>query len=243
MRQPWFYARPEDWTTARVVLDAEETRHASRSLRVRPPDVITVIDGNGRIANCAVLRTEPRLEAEILESTVRDPVRPRVRVYQGASKGGKLDDVVEKLAELGVARMYGFASERSIARWSEEKIERLNQRWAAIARSAAKQSRNPHILEATAGLSWDELLVKVKGEPLALTLWEEASLPMRTALEGSVDSVALIVGPEGGFARSEAEALADAGAPLVSLGPNIMRTENAALVATSALLYHYGLIG
>jgi 16S rRNA (uracil1498-N3)-methyltransferase len=55
--------------------------------------------------------------------------------------------------------------------------------------------------------------------------------------------VALVVGPEGGLDRDEAEALADAGAQLVSLGPRIVRTENAALVAASALFFHYGVIG
>lgn len=243
MREPWFFADPGDWTSARVTLSEEETHHATKSLRISPPDVITVTNGRGRIAHCAVMSVDPRLEAEILDDSFREPVRPRVRIYQGASKGGKLDEVVEKLAELGVDQVCSFASERSVVRWDEDKIERLNQRWAAIARSASKQSRNPHVLRAVAGLSWDELLVKVKGEPLALTLWEEASLPMRTALEGSVDSIALIVGPEGGFTRTEAEALADSGAPLVSLGPNILRTENAALVGASAILYHYGLIG
>ena len=68
-------------------------------------------------------------------------------------------------------------------------------------------------------------------------------MPLRTSLMGMVDRVALVVGPEGGFAREEAEALADAGAQLVSLGPRILRTENAAVVAASVLLFHYGLIG
>ena len=65
-------------------------------------------------------------------------------------------------------------------------------------------------------------------------LWEEASLPLRTALDGGGNRVALVVGPEGGLAREEAEALADAGAQLVSLGPRIFRTENASVVAAAA---------
>jgi 16S rRNA (uracil1498-N3)-methyltransferase len=68
-------------------------------------------------------------------------------------------------------------------------------------------------------------------------------LPLRTALTGVTDRVALVVGPEGGLAREEAEELADAGAQLVSLGPQILRTENAPVVAVSALMYHYGAIG
>jgi 16S rRNA (uracil1498-N3)-methyltransferase len=74
-------------------------------------------------------------------------------------------------------------------------------------------------------------------------LWEEATLPLRTALLRGVERAAVLVGPEGGLDPGEAEALADAGAQLVSLGPRILRTENAALVAVAALQFHYGAIG
>jgi 16S rRNA (uracil1498-N3)-methyltransferase len=80
-------------------------------------------------------------------------------------------------------------------------------------------------------------------EPCAVVLWEKASLPLRTALLDATERVALVVGPEGGLAQSEAEALADAGGQLVSLGPQILRTENAATVAAAATMFHYGLIG
>jgi 16S rRNA (uracil1498-N3)-methyltransferase len=241
---PWFYAPPEAWTEDEITLPPDESHHASRVLRISPPDVITVTDGRGAVARCALANGgDGGMKAEILEREQRRPLRPRLAVYQGAAKGNKLDSVVEKLAELGVAEFWSFDSRRSVTRWDDAKLARLNERWAAIARSAAKQSRSPYLLEARAGVSWEETLVKVKGEPFAVSLWESASLPLRTVLEGHVERVALIVGPEGGLAREEAESLADAGAPLVSLGPRILRTENAALVAVAAVQFHYGLIG
>lgn len=243
MREQWFFAEPSAWSPGRVQLSLEESHHALKALRLQPPDVITVTDGCGRVARCAVASTATRVEAEVLSEERRERSRPTVHVYQSASKGSKLDTVVERLAELGVAKLHCFSSERSVVRWDDRKVDKLNQRWEAIARSAAKQSRQPFVMDAAAGLSWEELLVEVKAEDFALTLWEDASLPLRSALEGSVGSIALIVGPEGGFTRDEAEALADAGAPLVSLGPTILRTENAALVTVSALLFHYGLLG
>ena len=241
---PWFIAPPESWTEIEVRLPEDESHHALNVMRVAPPDVISVTDGRGRIAKCAASRVEGGvLTAEILEVEERRPTKPRIVVYQGAAKGQKIDGIVERLAELGVAEVWIYESSRAVVKWDETKVQRLNERWRAIARSAAKQSRSPFILTAVGGLSWTELQRRIAKEPHAVVLWEEASFPLRTALVGSTDRVALVIGPEGGLERTEAESLADAGAQLVSLGPQILRTENAAVVTTAALQFHYGLIG
>lgn len=241
---PWFYVPPDAWSAGDVTLPSDESHHALRVLRIAVPDVITVFDGSGRVAAAGVTSVaEGTVRAELLDVTEHPFVKPQIVVYQGSAKSGKLDPLVERLAELGVAEMWAFESERSVARWDAQKVEKLGERWAALARSAAKQSRNPFLLRAGAGLSWTELVRRVSKEPLAVTLWEEAALPLRTVLPGAADRIALVIGPEGGFSRDEAEALADAGAPSVSLGPRILRTENAALVAASALGYHFGSIG
>ncbi|MDQ4026171.1 MAG: 16S rRNA (uracil(1498)-N(3))-methyltransferase [Actinomycetota bacterium] len=243
-RGPWFVAPPGAWTDDVVVLPPDEAHHAVRVLRLAPPDVVTATDGQGTVARCAVSSVaDARVLLEVLEKeTVRRP-RPEVAVYQGAAKGHKNDEVVEKLGELGVAETLVYESKRSVARWDAGKVERLNERWAGVARSAAKQSRNPFVMAARAGLSWSDLLRRVSAEPVVVVLWEEASLPLRTALLEGLERVAVVVGPEGGLERSEAEGLADAGGQLVSLGPRILRTENAALVTVAALQYHYGVIG
>lgn len=241
---PWFVAPQRCWTKENVRLPEDESHHALRVLRVTPPDVITVTDGEGTVARCAVRSVEnDHVIAEVVERSIQRRLKPEVVVYQGTAKSSKVDTVVERLAELGVAETYAFESARSVARWDEQKVKRLDERWTVIARSAAKQSRNPFVMGTKAGLDFSDLLARIGREPLATCLWEEASLPLRTALLAPAERVALVVGPEGGLERAEAEALADAGAQLVSLGPRILRTENAAFAATSALLFHYGLIG
>lgn len=213
-------------------------------MRVVPPDVVTVTDGRGTVARCAAARIEGGvLVAEVLESQTHRRPRPELVVYQGAAKGAKVDEVVEKLAELGAAEVRVYESKRSVARWDEPKVARLNERWAAVARSAAKQSRNPFLTRAVAGLSWTQVVREVAREPLSIVLWEGASLPLRTALLDGAERIAFVVGPEGGLEPAEAEELASAGAQLVSLGPHILRTENAALVTAAAVLYRYGVIG
>ena len=241
---PWFLAPEAQWSDDEIVLPAAESHHALHVLRIAAPDVITVTDGRGSVARCAVSREEGgRVVAEILERDEARRLNPEVVVYQGAAKAGKVDGVIERLAELGVAETWVYESERAVVKWDGEKMRKHTDRWRAIAMSTAKQSRNPYLLHAGGGLSWTELQRRVAKEDVAVVLWEEASLPFRTALVEPADRVALVVGPEGGLSRNEAEQLADSGGQLVSLGPRILRTENAPIVAVSALLYHYGLIG
>jgi 16S rRNA (uracil1498-N3)-methyltransferase len=242
--EPWFVAAAECWSPGHVRLPADESHHALRVLRLVPPATITVTDGRGTVARCKVRSVDDEiLTAEVVERVTHRRIRPEVVVYQGAAKSTKVDAVVERLAELGVSETYSFESSRSVVRWDARKLERLEERWSVIARSAAKQSRSPFVMTTVAGLGWDDLVARIGREPLAVCLWEGASLPLRTALLDPAERVALVVGPEGGFERAEAEAMADAGAQLVSLGPRILRTENAAFAATSALLFHYGIIG
>ncbi|CAN5655090.1 hypothetical protein BH18ACT15_BH18ACT15_05250 [soil metagenome] len=91
-------------------------------------------------------------------------------------------------------------------------------------------------------MSWGELVARVRDEALVLVLWEEAKIPLRDEL-GEAGRVALVVGPEGGLEPGEAEQLGGAGGRLVSLGPRILRTEVAPVVAASAVLFRYGVIG
>ena len=244
MTGPWFFAPRDAWHDDEIFLPADESHHALKVLRISPPDVITVIDGQGVVARCAASRIQGEfLVAHVLEREERRRLRPEIVVYQGAPKGTKSDDVVERLAELGIIELWFFGSERSVVRWDERKIARSTERWRQIATGAAKQSKNPYVMDVGGYVSWTELVRRAAKEAFTVVLWEEASLPLRTALTGPADRIALVVGPEGGLARGEAEALADAGGQLVSLGPRILRTENAAFATASALLYHYGLIG
>lgn len=244
MSVPWFTAPPDCWDGGSVRLERDESHHALDVLKVSPPDVITVTDGAGRIARCAAREViDGRLVADVLQVDRPRRLTPEIAVYQGVAKGRKLDDTVEKLAEMGVADFWAYSSRRSVADWDKQKVAKVTTRWRSIARAATKQARSPFTTNVAGVLSWTELVRKLTKEEYSVVLWEEASLPLRTALVGGAQRIALVVGPEGGLARDEAEALADAGAQLVSLGPRIFRTENASVVAAASLLYHYGLIG
>jgi 16S rRNA (uracil1498-N3)-methyltransferase len=194
-------------------------------LRIAPGDAITVIDGAGTVGHCTVAEVSSgRVVATILERETMPPPAPEVVVYQGAPKGRKADDVIERLAELGIAEVLVYEGKRSVVRWDEQRARRLAERWHAIARGAAKRSRNATVTRTGEVLGWDELIARVKGEPACAVLWEEASTPLRTALDERAERVALVIGPEGGLDQTEAEQLENTGAQLVSLGPPILST-------------------
>jgi 16S rRNA (uracil1498-N3)-methyltransferase len=234
----------KDWSGKVVVLSPEESHHAVKALRRGLGDDVTVTDGAGMIARCKVVGLEDaRIRAEIRERRHLPAPSPAVVVYQGVPKGHKADVVVERLAEVGVGELKFFSSSRVVARWDGDKQTRLARRWEALARSAAKQSRNPYVMKTGNSLSWEELIDSVAEEQHAFTLWEESQQPLRAALPPRTHRVGLIIGPEGGLSAEEVERLSGVGAVPVSLGPVILRTEHAALVAASALLWHFGRIG
>ncbi|MDP9224049.1 MAG: 16S rRNA (uracil(1498)-N(3))-methyltransferase, partial [Actinomycetota bacterium] len=214
------------------------------ALRMSPPDPLTVTDGDGSVARCVIDRIQDgRVLARILERYRRRKPEPAVVVYQAAPKKSKLDDVTERLAELGAAELRVFESSRTVVRWQPERRQKLARRWGEIARAAAKQSRNPFVMETGPPMSWTELIDHVGREPFVATLWEQGSVSLRSALPERAPRIAVVVGPEGGLAVEEAGALAAAGAPSVSLGSRIFRTELSPVVAVCSVLFHYGLIG
>ena len=226
------------------MLSSEETHHALRVLRLRAGDPLTVTDGRGRVARCSLVETRgARATARIVQESRRARPGPELALYQAAPKGTKMDEVVEHCTGLGVAEVCVFESGRTVVRWDGTKRQRLVSRWQGIAFASAKQSRNPYLTVIEPIVSWELLLEGLRHERFAVALWEEATLPLRRVLPAKPSRAALVVGPEGGFSRQEAASLQDAGATPVALGPRILRTELAPVVAASALLWHYGVIG
>jgi 16S rRNA (uracil1498-N3)-methyltransferase len=147
----------------------------------------------------------------------------------GLAKGAKIDWIVEKTTELGVARIVPFTSERAVpdAARSASKLER----WRRIAAAAAAQSGRavcPVIEEAS---SYAALLERAAAHERAVLFWEESRERLRTALPATPKSVMVVTGPEGGFSADEAAAAARAGFGIATLGPRTLRAETAAIAA------------
>lgn len=227
------------------MLPPDELHHAIRVMRLQSGDPVVVTDGEGAVAAGSLdarSSNEPAL-VRIAEVRHHDLAHPEIAVYQGAPKGAKADEVVLRLAELGVRHLFVFHSQRAVKHLDGPRRERAVERWNALARSAGKQARRAHFLQVGPVLGWDEVLKRLRGEERSVLLWERASARLRAAIEAPARRIALVVGPEGGFSETEAAAAGGAGAVAAGLGAGILRTEHAASVAAALVLYQHGVIG
>ena len=237
---PHFLVDPDAVHGDSVALGPEEAWHLVGVLRARPGDRVTVADGTGAVYTTRIARVQQdAVTLAVVAVEHVTAIRPRLTVVHALPKGRKLDDVVQRLTELDVDRLIPVRSARTEMELTPEKADKVVARWRAVALAAAKQSRRVRPLEIAPVSTWTAAFAE--GLP-GVICWEEAVSPLREHLEGLLDADAVVlgIGPEGGLTREEVEAT---GLPACSLGPTILRTQTAALVAATALLTLLGRIG
>lgn len=229
-----------------IALPPGAVRHVARVLRLGPGDELLVLDGRGGAArttleSCsaagAVARVEERTRAE-------RPSAPPLHLIQALPKGGgKLDEIVRRATELGVASIRPALAERSVARPPAERAERRLDRWRKIAAEAARQCCQSHVPEVLALAPLDEALRAAPGGTLRLALHEdepEASLAGQLLAGDPSRGVTLVIGPEGGLGPDEVALARELGYAIASIGPRVLRTETAAIAACAVVQLHLG---
>jgi 16S rRNA (uracil1498-N3)-methyltransferase len=220
-------------TAGPICLEDAAARQIRRVLRLRVGDRVCLFCGDGweheaSLVEVASERVLARIEASRQPDVeLRRPLRFGIALL----KGEKLEWVVQKLTELGVAEIAFLQTERVVASPGEGRwITRL-VRYAAIAREAAEQCGRVRLpaLHGPVGLA-DYL--RVGGDASLLFVHPAAASPLRAALPAASD-LRLLIGPEGGFSPREAALARECGATAVSLGARILRSETAALVAAA----------
>jgi 16S rRNA (uracil1498-N3)-methyltransferase len=215
-----------------VQVTGDEARHAITVARVRVGERISVSDGDGLLATGSVTSTGGGVVSVEIESAARHPApAPELWLAQALAKGDRDELAVQAATELGVSGVIPWAAERSISRWEGPKATKGRERWASIVREATKQSIRPRVpvvesIVSTAALSQLPGSILVL-EPEATTRLTEVPL------DGA--RITLVVGPEGGIAPRELDALASAGATPVRLGPEVLRTSTAGPAALAIL--------
>ena len=243
---PRFFVTPEniDKDTARITGD--DSYHIARSLRMAVGDEVTVCDGTGKEYLCTLTKIRDE-ECDCAISASKDsevelPVS--VTVFMAYPKGDKLETVIQKAVELGAKKIVPFESSRCIKRPKAEKTDKQLIRLSKIAVEAAKQCGRAILPEICAPIAFEEMLDQASKYTKPLFCYEnerEESLGKIFADTKSGDSIAVIVGSEGGFSPEEARAAKDAGCLSVSLGKRILRCETAPLFVLSAIGYHFEL--
>ncbi len=252
-----FFVEPGTIQGEWAEITGQPAHQIARVLRLRPGDTVELLDNSGFVCIARIERiARDAVGAEVLQRQRLD-TEPTVRLdlYQALLKGQKMEWVLQKGTEIGVCRFVPLLSERCVSRPSTADIAGRMDRWRAIVREAAEQSGRA-VLPEVAGLeSFERACATANGADLAVMAWEEeraASMGelLREALSragrlrpGSELRVAILIGPEGGFSRQEAETARSAGVRIAGLGPRILRAETAALVAATVVLWETGGLG
>jgi 16S rRNA (uracil1498-N3)-methyltransferase len=231
-----------------AVITGELYRHMARVLRLKEGSEVQLTDDAGRrLCGCIEEVGAKSLTVRITgtEAVPEEQERLKVTLYQGLPKGEKLDLILQKCTELGVSEVVTFDAERSIVKLSGERSAAKLGRYEKIVQEAARQSGRPSAPKVAIGGKLGAVL-KDAGQTAKLLLWEdEQTVRLRETLDSfdNPDSVAIVIGPEGGLSAEEVEQAIAAGFTPVSLGRRILRTETAGLAALAILQFYWGDMG
>jgi 16S rRNA (uracil1498-N3)-methyltransferase len=225
---------PERIEGARGRLGPEARRYLADVLRLSPGATLEVFDGRGGRYAAEI---GPGFEWVTLgPREVAPPAPVELALVVALAKGEKMDLVVQKATELGVARILPFGAERSVVRLEPEKGEERAGRWRRIAAEAARQCGRADVPDVAAPAALARALETL---PPGTTTF--VFHPGGGKLEAPAPaSVAAVVGPEGGLTDAEVRVCEAAGAARAALGPRVLRAETAAIVAVALLQARFG---
>ena len=223
------------------IIRGDDVFHIYKVMRNKPNDEIEICyNGEGYIAKLIEINAES-VSFDIISKIKKKTLnKPKFILIQGLAKGDKNDDIIKHGTELGVDEIILISMKRSIVKISNDKIENKLIRFNKIAKEAAEQSHRFSIPKVSLINSFNELnenLYDVK-----LLLDEEEAKKVDGLLINKIEmtnknSIAFIIGPEGGIDDCERELLMKKGFIPVSLGDNILRTETASLAFLAMLNY------
>ena len=211
--------------------------HAGRVLRLREGDAVVVFDGRGGAARASIAFDRRGARARIEEALHDSRELPlRIVLAQGMASGERMDWIIEKATELGVAEVWPVAAQRSVMRLKGERQERRTQHWQRVAAAACEQCGRNVVPGVEEPATLMEVIERANGQGLPSWVADpQSDSALFESLPAAAPEALLIwVGPEGGWTDEELNALIRAGTRSVRWGSRILRTETAgaALVAT-----------
>ena len=220
-----------------VVLPEQASVHVTRVLRMRMGDALTVFDGRGgeysaEIASLTKKEVRLRLGAH---SPIERESPLAVTLIQGLARGDKMDYIVQKATELGVARVIPVVTRRGVVQLDEARGDRKWQHWRAVAASACEQCGRNRLPEIAPPCSLEQLWQSHTLPSLRLLLSPHARTGIASALIPRPTELAVLIGPEGGLDPEEESRAVAVGFRQTTLGPRVLRTETAGLAVLTAV--------
>jgi 16S rRNA (uracil1498-N3)-methyltransferase len=229
------------------IIEGEDVKHISKVLRCRIGEELEVCDNNNNEYICEITNIDKnQVELNILEKVdIQRESDLKIKVYQGLPKGPKMEMILQKLTEVGVDEIILVQTKRTVVKVDDKKEDKKLERWERIIYEAAKQSKRGKIPSLRGVLTFKEALADMKENDFNIAPYEnEKTKSIKQAIKGvNINNIGIFVGPEGGFEETEIEAIEEIGGQSVSLGPRILRTETASLVASSIVLYELSDLG
>lgn len=226
--------------------DADQARYLGTVLRLKEGDPLLLFNGTGWQYQALIgRRTAEGIELSITGKSPLPSSGIEITLCQALPKADKMDGIVRRATELGVARIVPFQAERSVPRWQPEQFPRKRERWWKIAVEASRQCGRPDIPEIGEILPFERMLGVGPEGALRLIPWEEERGTaigeiLRDPARAGTRAFVLVIGPEGGFGTTEIEAARQAGFVPVSLGERVLRVDTASAAALAILQYEMG---
>jgi 16S rRNA (uracil1498-N3)-methyltransferase len=217
---------------ARIVLGGDEGRHAADVRRLRVGERVDLTDGAGTVVH-AVVEAVRRGELTLVVDArvVVPPLTPRLTVVQALARGGRDEQAVEAMTEVGVDHVVGWPASRSVAKWSD----RTSAKWISTARAATKQARRAWCPAISGPATTSGVAALLRGADVGLVLHEQATQPLSGLALAGATEIVVVVGPEGGIADEELAVLSDAGGVVVRLGDTVLRSSTAGVAALAVI--------
>ena len=238
-----FYADERGVNGDMAYLCEEDSRHATRVLRMKPGEGCELFADGKRFSGEILSLDNGEVKVRITGEMPSTEARLRITLYQGLPKADKMELIVQKSVELGACAVVPVAMSRCVVQLDAKDGRKKRERWQKIAREACKQSGRCEMMQVTEPISFKQLLSRLAEHEAAIVPWEDAqgySLVRFHQEHPDVTDLAIVIGPEGGMSEEEIARMKEASCQSVTLGPRILRTETAGLCAMSALFCLYG---
>ena len=239
---PRFHCPPPLPASGSFELPDEAAHHATRVLRLREGDAVEIFDGNGNECRGMIAEISgKRVVVGKITATNTNRESPlQVVLAQALASSEKMDWVIQKATELGVAEIQPLNTERSVAKLSAERVEKRIEHWQQVAISACEQcGRNllPQIHVPLDIMVWLQQMKDSSDKKFVLLPEGAASFPSQARPQGRI---ILLTGAEGGFTQAENDAAQRCGFASIRMGARVLRTETAAIAGLATLQTLWG---